>query len=305
MNKGYVLFPDSLRKQKFDYILIHLVDSLPFAAKIKEQTGARLIYDCQEYFKGQYETEAPFKSRWVNDAQDKYVAHVDIILATTNVMLQKLSQEFFGPRWYFRVRNVPAKRFPDIIPGINPRLKIIWHGFTIIPKNIRGVHILLEAIMHCKAQVELFLQGGITTENEIRLREMIRTMDIEGKVTVLKPAHPDEIVESLAGYDIGAIGELAVQDNQRLTSSNKLFEYLSAGLAVLSPDLPGLSETINEYGVGVLYEQGNARDLAQKIDALDSDRLQLQRLRKAALKAAQMELYWENDYKNVWEVLDK
>jgi glycosyltransferase involved in cell wall biosynthesis len=304
LNKGYVLVPRSLKKEKFDYILIHLVDSLPFAARLKKKTGARLIYDCQEYFKGQYETEGPFKSGWVNYAQDKYVSDVDIVLATTNVMLQRLRQEFSGPGSYFRVRNTPVKKTPQDSPEAGPRLKIIWHGFTIIPKNIRGVHILLEAIANSSAGVELFLQGSITDINRKVLEEMVKKMGIADRVFLREPAHPDEIVQSLAGYDIGAVGELAVQDNQKLTSSNKLFEYINAALAVLVPDLPGLSETVNEYGVGLLYEQGDSKSLAAKIDELHADRLLLQRLKQASAKAAETELFWENDYKNVWATME-
>ena len=211
MTKGYVLFPNSLKRKKFDYILIHLVDSLPYAVKIKKLTGAKLIYDCQEYFKGQYETEPPYKRKWVDEAQDRFVAGADIVLATTNVMLQRLKKEFQGPGFFFRVRNTPVKKSLQFEQNDQHVLKIIWHGLSLIPKNIRGVHILLEAVSHCKTPVELFLQGTITDENRTKLECMLKEFSIEDKVHVLKPADPDRIVESLSGYDLGVLGELATQ----------------------------------------------------------------------------------------------
>ena len=303
MTKGYVLFPKALKKEKFDYILIHLVDSLPFAVKVKKRTGARLVYDCQEYFKGQYEEESPYKRKWVNEAQDSCVADADMVLATTNVMLQRLQQEFSGPRFFFRVRNTPLKKSLHLERRENRTLKMIWHGLSLVPKNIRGVHIILEAVSYCKTSVELFLQGGITDSNRTKLELMLKELSIQGKVHVLPPADPDLILESLSGYDLGVLGELATQDNQRLTSSNKLFEYIYAGLAILSPDIPGLTETIKEYGVGLLYKQGDSRDLAEKIDALNTDRVLLNKYKEVSLEAGRTELYWENDYRHVWDAM--
>jgi glycosyltransferase involved in cell wall biosynthesis len=305
MNKGYVLFPASLRKEKFDFILIHLVDSLPFAVKLKKRNGAKLIYDCQEYFKGQYETEDPYKRKWVIHAEDNYASDADIVLATTNVMLFKLKSEFTGPASFLRVRNTPAKRSLDLKPSGGPSLRLIWHGQGIVARNIRGIHILAEAVANCKTKVELFLQGSITEANKVLLMEMLKSMEIEDKVHLLPPANPDEIVPSLSGYDAGVIGELAAQDNQRLTSSNKLFEFIYAGLAVLAPDLPGLSETLNEFPVGLLYNQGDSRELAKKLDELNMNRPLLQQFKNAALEAGRTELFWENDYNHVWEVMKK
>jgi len=183
-------------------------------------------------------------------------------------------------------------------------LRIVWHGLTVIPKNTRGVHILLEAVAQCNTPVRLFLQGSITDDDRKRLEQMEKDLGIVDKVVLLPPAHPDAIVESLSNYDIGAAGELATQDNQRLTSSNKLFEFISAGLAVLAPDLPGLAETINEYKVGLLYQQGNIKDLAEKIDMLNADRALLHQFRMASKMAAESELYWEKDFGNVWEWME-
>jgi glycosyltransferase involved in cell wall biosynthesis len=305
LNKGYVLFPSPLRREKFDFILIHLVDSLPFAVRLKERTGARLIYDCQEYFRGQYETEAPVKKKWVDFAEDHYAGASDIVLATTNVMLNRLRQDYHGPKLFLRVRNTPARGKPVVRPADDAVLKLVWHGFDIVPKNVRGVHILLEAVARCTTPVELFLQGGISDSNREILNTMLEEKGISGKVFVLKPAHPDRIVESLEGYDIGVAGELASQDNQRLTSSNKLFEYINAGLAVIVPDLPGLAETIHEYGVGELYRQGDSGDLAERIDRLNRDRNVLKTLKQASVSAASTELFWEHDYEAVWEGMQR
>jgi glycosyltransferase involved in cell wall biosynthesis len=218
-------------------------------------------------------------------------------------MLDRLKQEYSGPRWYLRVRNTPARKDHLQQRTDNATLRIIWHGFEVVPKNIRGVHILVEAVAKCRTPVHLYLQGRISDGNRAALSATLEQLGIADRVTVIPAAHPDKIVQSLAGYDIGVAGELATQDNQRLTSSNKLFDYINAGLAVIVPELPGLAETIREYGVGLLYKQGDSEELAQKIDALNADRAMLNGLKAASVKASETELFWEYDYQAVWQVM--
>ena len=111
-----------------------------------------------------------------------------------------------------------------------------------------------------------------------------------------------KLVESLKGYDIGLTGELPEELNQELTSSNKLFDYIHAGLAIISSNTLGLAETIEEYTVGYLYEPGNIQELSEKIDQLASDRSKLETFKRNSLNASK-ELYWAKDYSKVLEAL--
>ena len=156
----------------------------------------------------------------------------------------------------------------------------------------------------CRTPVHLFLQGIISEQNKIRLNELTSNLKISDKVSLVSPASPDKIVESLLIYDVGLAGEIAAEDNQRLTSSNKLFEYIYAGLAVVVPDLPGLAETVLEFKVGKLYEQGNFLQLAELIDNLNMNRVLLRELKEASIIAANNELYWEHDFDEVWKYIN-
>ncbi len=294
--KNFIFFSVTLKKRSFDYILINLVDTLPFAMYLKSKTGAKIIYDCQEYFKGQYTHFSKYQFNWVNRAEEKYAPSASIVLGTTHVMLKRLRNDFGnGPR-YFRVRNLPAKTAIEFSKANNESLKLVWHGLNVIPENNRGVHILLKAISQCKTAVHLYLQGHISEANKDLLTVWIEKLNISGKVTLVNSANPDYIVQSLVSYDIGLAGELAAEDNQKLTSSNKLFEYIYAGLAVIVPDLPGLAETVNEYAVGKLYEQGNFNQLGSIIDKLNINRELLEELKMASRKASEEALFWENDF---------
>ena len=68
LTKSFLFFPAHLKNQKFDYILINLVDALPFAISVAQKTGAKVIYDSQEYFKGQYAQLSLQQYNWVKKA---------------------------------------------------------------------------------------------------------------------------------------------------------------------------------------------------------------------------------------------
>lgn len=304
LNKGLILAPSF--DHNFDVVLVHLIDNLPFATRFKKKYGAEIIYDSQEYFTGQYEAFDPKHAKWVKENEKECIKNVDVLLTTTEVMRQRLLSDYTFEKPSFRVRNIPTKaqsslEFPELSLHISP-LKLVWHGMGIFLDNRRGLHILLEAISLCKEDVQLYFQGNITQEQSNLLLAYNQRYNIENKVIVKPPALPDQIIDSLKAYDIGLTGELPEEDNQRLTSSNKLFDYVHAGLAVISADTLGLAETVKEYSIGLLYEPGNAKELSTKIDELAKDRIRLNKFKELSRLAAN-ELFWESDYTDVIKVL--
>lgn len=304
LNKGLILAPSF--NHNFDVVLVHLIDNLPFATRFKKKYGTEIIYDSQEYFTGQYEAFDPKHAKWVKENEKECIKKVDVLLTTTEVMRQRLLNDYTFEKPSFRVRNVPTIAqsslvYPELNTDISP-LKLVWHGMGIFLNNRRGLHILLEAVAFCEENVELYFQGNITHEQNSLLSEYIHKYSMGNKVVVKPPANPDQIIDSLKAYDIGLTGELPEEDNQRLTSSNKLFDYVHAGLAVISADTLGLAETVNEYSIGLLYEPGNAKELSIKIDELAKDRIRLNEFKELSRIAAK-ELFWESDYTEVIKVL--
>jgi glycosyltransferase involved in cell wall biosynthesis len=238
------------------------------------------------------------------EAEKENINQVDILIATTNAMKDQLEKDYQLTIPSLRVRNVPSEK---MLPKATNKIKnedvvyLVWHGMTIFLENARGVHFLLEAVARANANVQLVLQGFINEEQKVLLNKYITRLSLDGKVILKPAAHPYEIISSLTNYDIGLIGELAEEDNQRLTSSNKLFDYLHAGLAVIAPDLPGLNETIKENGIGLTYSVADVDSLARAIESLASDKQLLFEYKGKAYKTATEEMSWEKEYSVVWE----
>ena len=296
MNKGLILAPSF---KAHDYILIHLVDNLPYAVKLSRKMGAKLIYDSQEYFVGQYQSFDKRKYNWVKRNQELYIKSVDYLLATTNVMKETLIADYNLDIPTFRVRNLPLEKHTrnssESPSKKDASISIVWHGMSIFFHNRRGLDVLMEAMSLCKSNVELTLQGNINPNQKDILNQLVNHLHLKGRIHLAPAAHPEQIISSLRHHDVGVTTELTEEMNQELTSSNKLFDYIHAGLAVVSSNTLGLAETLNEYNVGYLYESGSAEQLANKLDFLAEDQTMLENFKERS-RNARKSLYWENDY---------
>jgi len=298
-NRSLVRFP--WRTTHFDYIVVNLVDNLPFAARLKTRTGGALIYDSQELFSGQSADTTPEWRQWVKTAEQRHLPDTDIIFTTTQAMADELSRRFPLQQPVVRVRNAPlqsVQREPAATPAGLP-LRLIWHGFAVNYSG-RGVDLILEALAQCHEPVTLTLQGRLSPAQRELIEANCARLGVLDRVSFAPPAHPERIVESLVGFDAGVIAETGADDNQKVTSSNKLFEYVHAGLCVIAPALPGLVETVGD-GVGLLYGVRNATELGSAIDRLASDRVLLRTLRQAARDAAPS-MTWQTDFDAAWEL---
>ena len=299
LNKGLMGYdPDPAG---YDLILINLVDALPLAARLKKRYGAVLIYDAQEFFTGQVRGES--EMAWVREAEARYIGDVDIAVGTTDALVNRL-RAFYGLRIpMLRVRNAPyaESHFERPEPLEGTPLQLVWHGFQVNYEG-RGVDLMLDALARCSSDAELTLQGRLSPEQRQIIEAAVARLGIGGRVAFKPPAHPEAIVESIREFDVGISAEPGIDENQALTSSNKLFEYLHAGLGVIAPDMPGLTETIREYEVGLVYPPSDVGALAACIDTLAND-LRLRRAFQRNARSTATAVTWKKDYAAVYDAV--
>jgi len=74
----------------------------------------------------------------------------------------------------------------------------------------------------------------------------------------------------------------------------KEFEYWACGLSVVAPRLPALEEVIEEGKTGLFYRPGDARDLAEKVEALIADPALSRELAAAGAALVEEKYRWED-----------
>lgn len=299
LNKGLMGYrPNNV---DYDIILINLVDALPLAVQLKRQYGALLVYDSQEFFTGQLREEKEMV--WVRDAEARFIDAVDIVIGTTDALVKRLRETYSLRAPVLRVRNAPydAPMSEPTEQTDDGPLRLVWHGFQVNYEG-RGVNLIIEALGQCGSDAELTLQGRLSDEQRQVIEAAIARLRLNGRVHFKAPAHPEAIVESIKEFDVGISAEPGIDENQALTSSNKLFEYMHAGLGVIVPDLPGLTETVNEYKIGLVYSPSDVGGLAACIDGLAEDRALCKEFQANACTAAKS-VTWKEDYAGAFEAI--
>lgn len=166
-----------------------------------------------------------------------------------------------------------------------------WFSQTIGPG--RGLETLFQSLPHLDLPAEVHLRGNYS-ESTRQWAESLVPREWRERVFLHKTVANAELLSRIGEHDIGLALEIPYCSNRQLTITNKLFQYLQAGLAVVATDTLGQSEVFTRCpGIGRLVASGDPRALASAIAFLIRDRVGLSESKSAALRAARETFSWE------------
>ena len=147
------------------------------------------------------------------------------------------------------VRNdMPSEIVKAITPSSRP-VRLVFMGFL---QADRPVEELITAVSLASTDVTLTLQG----ENRLgdAPQRLIDRLGLSGRVSILGPCHPTEVVQTASRYDIGVVPLRGIDENERRATTTKCFTYMSAGLVILGSNLPGIARVVNGHRNGILVD---------------------------------------------------
>jgi len=92
--------------------------------------------------------------------------------------------------------------------------------------------------------------------------------------------------------------------NYKFSLPNKLFDYIQAGVPVISSSLPEIEKIIIKYDVGDFITNHDPVNIANKINKTLSNGLLMEKWKKNC-KFAARELTWENEEKVLIDIYSK
>ncbi|MBI1292205.1 glycosyltransferase [bacterium] len=189
------------------------------------------------------------------------------------------------------VRNVfPLGAEPTIARSGPVRLH--WFSQTIGPG--RGLELLFEALRLLSAPVEVHLRGTLYARYRGWIDSQIPPA-WRDRVHLHAPVPNADLHSAISQHDIGLALESSLIPSRDLTITNKLFQYLTAGLAVIATKTAGQREAMEEApGAGVLIDE-TPNALAAAIEQLASDNDLLLSMRRTAREAARERHCWERE----------
>lgn len=101
---------------------------------------------------------------------------------------------------------------------------------------------------------------------------------------------PLKFQQELNHYDIGIISMDNICLNNYYSLPNKLFDYMTSGVAIISPDYPEIAKVIHDAKNGLLFK--NESDLKKSIGFFLSHSEEISQMKKNGLKAVQESYNW-------------
>jgi len=169
----------------------------------------------------------------------------------------------------------------------------IWFSQTIGPG--RGLELFFAAWARTTQPSQVYLLGderpGYRAKLLGRLPESRR-----GDLHFIPLVTPEQLPGKLAEFDLGLALEPRWPLNRNITITNKILQYLNAGLAVIATDTAGQKEVMAAApDCGVLIAAHETTEYAAKLDALLGNRARLRATQLAARAAAEREFCWERE----------
>jgi glycosyltransferase involved in cell wall biosynthesis len=174
--------------------------------------------------------------------------------------------------------------------GLDPATKIVLYHGGLFPH--RGIEELFEAMTGLPDSIDLVLMGYGVLEPEFRRRAAEAPW--RGRVHMMNAVPPAELLDWVACADVAAMPIQASTLNHRLTTPNKLFEAMAAGVPAVVSDLPGMATIVTETGSGLLVDPADPVAIRRAIEEIASlDEAAWLAWRRRCLAAAHDRYSWE------------
>jgi glycosyltransferase involved in cell wall biosynthesis len=242
---------------------------IPVALALGRRHRAPVVYDARDiYLEARNLARMRGPARWLLATAERRWAHASARVATVNQAYADVLEERLRVRpplivmncsYRYTPREPRERRFHDRLGLAPDRPVVLYHG-GLFPH--RGIEELIEA-MAAVAGADLVLMGYGALEAELPAR--IAASGAADRVHVLRAVPPEELHDWVAAADLVAMPIQPSTLNHRLTTPNKLFEAMAAGVPVVASDLPGMATIVRETGCGLLCDPTDPGSIADAI----------------------------------------
>jgi len=288
----YLLF------HRFDLLVANDLDTLPANCLAAKQKRIPLVFDSHEYFTGVPELNNKPIRKWFWKTIEKMIVPrlMHTMTVSGSVAEQYLKEYGIMPAV---IRNCsPSSN--DIIPysrhelGINDNhLLLIFQGGGI---NIdKGGEELLDAVS-LTDNVSLIIAGSGDVLPILKKRADEK--NLSGRVKFIPKVPWKELMRYTKSADAGLSLEKDTNLNYRFSLPNKLFDYISAGIPVITGNLPEIRKVVEGNECGVIIPEITPAEISKAMIKLRDDRILLNKLKQNTVTASRT-LNWENESKKV------
>jgi glycosyltransferase involved in cell wall biosynthesis len=272
--------------------------SVAHAIADRESRRPRVVYDARDiYMNAANLARMRGPVRWViARAEKRWARRADRVITVNEPYAEVMASRFAVPKplvvlncsYRFTPPEPQERRFHEQL-ALPPSQRVVLYqgGFSLD----RGIEQLFEAIRSIDDATLVLMGYGL---QEATYREQAASVELRDRVRIMAAVPPAELLSWVASADVVAMPIQPTTLNHRLTTPNKLFEAMAAGVPVVASDLPGMAPIVRETGAGLVVDPTDPAAIAaacrQILDASPEDRAAW---RRRALDAAHSTYNWE------------
>jgi glycosyltransferase involved in cell wall biosynthesis len=278
------------QRKPADLTIVHSEAGLWVASELL-QGGHRVGVDFEDWFSRDLPPEEQ-QDRPVGELarlEGELLHRASYRVASSRAMARALAKEYGVPEPVV-VTNAFSWEGRELVDGLLKDRKagapLSLHWFSQTVGSGRGLELLFAALPLLHHPVQVFLRGACGRKNRAWLEGTLPEK-WRASVKLLAPVPPWELPSRVAEHDIGLALETAAIPNRDLCLTNKFFQYLQAGLAVIATPTEGQREGMEPCPcAGLVLREASARALAEAITDYAESPTRLQTARRCALEAA-------------------
>ena len=311
-------------QEKADLTIVHSEAGLWVGEKLL-QRGLRVGVDFEDWFSQDLLPSAlatrPVEA--IKRLEASLIRHCSYCLTTSHALADTLSTVYQAPKPTVIYNTFPEMFVSCPIPAYlelktqnisygdasrtklktPPLPRLHWFSQTI--GSGRGLEILFQALPDLYLPVEIHLRGNYPDTARRWLEPQI-PIHWRDRVFIHSTVPNDELPARIAEHDIGLALEHAEPPSRNLTITNKLFQYLQAGLAVIATDTAGQREVFEQCPqIGRLIPCQSPSALATAITDLLQTPHALQTAKYAAQQASFNHFAWASQRDRIVQTAER
>lgn len=270
--------------KKADVLLSNDLDTLLPNYLVSKLRRKKLIYDSHEYFTEVPELVGRPKVKAVWEKLEKRLVPKVHKMYTVNESLAKMYADKYQ-REVLSVVNLPY--YKEVVE-VNKAEKFtaIYQGAL---NKDRGLEELIQAFSLLNDMHLWIIGDGDVSE---ALKQLVFQLNISDKVKFFGKLPFEQLRQYTLKAHVGVSLEKSTNLSYEYATPNKVFDYISAGLPVLTCSLPEIKRIVNTYDVGTCIETVEPNAIAEKLIWYKENPEALKNWSKNAEEAAK-ELCWE------------
>jgi glycosyltransferase involved in cell wall biosynthesis len=227
----------------------------------------RLLYDAYELIIPEPGYYMSFRDRIWYWFERLSIHRANGVIAANVFRADKMQEHYCLPATPVAVRNIPAAKsysHPDVnIVSIvrEGETRVLYQGDMHLS---RGLGRFIESLTHLPENTRLIMAGGGADLE--RIQKLINDLALNARVSLLGAVPHVNMHKISCCCHIGIVTYSYCDLNNIYCSPNKIFEYLQAGLPVVTTDQPPLRQMVVDYGIGeIIRQQDDPKAIAQTI----------------------------------------